>query len=186
MLALGSPIPPFSLPDTGGITVSGSDFAAAKGLVVAFFCNHCPYVKLIKHAFALYAAEHMPKGIAVVAINSNDIVSHPEDAPARMAEDKRKFAYPFPYLFDETQAVAKAFRAACTPDFFLFGSEGTLVYRGQFDSTRPGMSGEPTGADLRTATRAVILGQPAPAQQLPSLGCNIKWKPGNAPDYFRA
>lgn len=183
MLPLGTIAPDFSLPDTTGKTVSLADFANAPALLVAFICNHCPYVKHIQRGFADFAREYQPRGLAIVAINANDVQNYPDDSPARMAQEARRAGYTFPYLFDETQAVAKAYRAACTPDFFLFDRQRRLVYRGQFDGSRPGNNVPVTGSDLRRAADAALSGQPVPADQKPSMGCNIKWKPGNAPDY---
>jgi len=186
MLPLGTPAPDFRLPEPAtGRVVSRDDFASAPGLLVMFISNHCPYVKHIKKELASFAREYMERGLAIVAINSNDVSAYPEDSPERMAEEARRFGYPFPYLFDETQEVARAYRAACTPDFFLFDRERRLCYRGQFDDSRPGNGLPVTGADLRAAADAVLAGRPVPGNQKPSLGCNIKWKPGNEPDYFR-
>lgn len=184
MLPLGTQAPDFSLPATDGRTVSRHDFAGAPGLLVAFICNHCPFVQHIRGELARFGAEVQQKGLAVVAISSNDVASHPDDGPEQMAEEVEKVGYTFPYLYDETQEVAKAYRAACTPDFFLFDGEGKLVYRGQFDASRPGNGVPVTGEDLRRAVDAVLAGEAVPAEQTPSVGCNIKWKPGNAPDYF--
>lgn len=184
MLALGTGAPAFSLPDISGKTVSLNSFKEAGALVVMFICNHCPYVKHIKPALAAFAKEYIPKGAAVVAISSNDAANYPDDAPDRMREDAQRHGYAFPYLHDESQQVARAYRAACTPDFYIFDKDRKLVYRGQFDDSRPGNSIAVTGADLRAACDAVLSGQPVPAMQKPSMGCNIKWKSGNAPDYF--
>jgi thiol-disulfide isomerase/thioredoxin len=151
---------------------------------VAFWCNHCPYVKHVRGHFAILAAEYMKKGMAVFAINPNDAQAYPEDRPERMKEAARELCYTFPYLYDESQQVAIAYRAACTPDFFLFDREKRLVYRGQMDGSRPGNGIPVTGEDLRAALDAVLEGHPVPARQKPSLGCSIKWKPGNEPDYF--
>ncbi|APZ42008.1 thioredoxin family protein [Acidihalobacter ferrooxydans] len=184
MLELGTPAPDFSLPDViSGTTVSLADFAG-KPLLVAFICVHCPYVQLIRHEFARYAREYMPKGLAVVGIQSNDIASHPEDGPDSMRDDARRFRYGFPYLLDEKQDVAKAYFAACTPDLFLFDADHRLYYRGEFDASRPGSDVPVTGNELRAATDALLAGHPAPAEQRPSMGCNIKWKPGNEPAYY--
>ncbi len=184
MLELDTPAPPFSLPDTtSGGTVSLSQFVA-EPLLVAFICNHCPYVKHIADAFADFAREYQAKGVAVVAISANDPGHRAEDGPEQMAAEARARGYTFPYLFDEAQAVAKAYRAACTPDFFLFDADHRLVYRGQFDGSRPGNAVPVTGADMRAAVNAVLAGLPVPETQVPSIGCNIKWKPGNEPDYF--
>lgn len=184
MLALGTPAPEFSLPDTNGKLVSLSDFASAPALVVAFICNHCPYVKHIREGLAQFGRDMQTRGVAVIAISSNDAVKYPDDSPARMAQEVKSAGYTFPYLHDESQAVAKAYRAACTPDFFLFDRDRQLVYRGQFDDSRPGNGRPVTGADLRAAVAALIGGRPVAADQTPSMGCNIKWKPGNEPDYF--
>jgi peroxiredoxin len=181
MLALGTPAPDFRLPDPGGSLVALADFAEAPGLLVAFLCNHCPYVKHLRAGFARFASEYRERGLAIVAINSNDVRSHPEDAPAMMAEEAKRQGYVFPYLVDETQQVAKAFRAACTPEFYLFDARRRLVYRGQFDASRPGSSVPVTGSDLREACDALLSGSPVAADQKPSIGCNIKWRPGNEP-----
>ncbi len=184
MLPLGTEAPDFRLPDTvGGGTVARDDFAGAPGLLVAFLCNHCPYVRHLRDELARFGRDYQAKGLAIVAVSANDAAAYPDDAPEKMAEEARAAGYPFPYLYDETQEVAKAYRAACTPDFFLFDADRRLVYRGQFDSSRPG-HGAPTGADLRAAADAVLAGRALPAEQRPSIGCNIKWKRGNAPDYF--
>jgi len=184
MLALGTEAPAFRLPDADGKPVSLDAFRDAPALLVAFLCNHCPYVQHIREGFARFAKEYQAKGLAIVAINANDAKSHPDDAPAAMAQEIRRFGYVFPYLVDETQAVAKAYRAACTPDFFLFDAARKLVYRGQFDASRPGNAIPVTGADLRAAADAALSGRAIAADQKPSIGCNIKWKPGNEPDYF--
>jgi thiol-disulfide isomerase/thioredoxin len=160
------------------------DFKDAPALLVAFICNHCPYVKHIRSAFAELAKEYQAQGVGVVAINSNDADSYQEDRPEKMAEEIKQVGYKFPYLYDESQEVAKAYRAACTPDFYLFDGDRRLVYRGQFDDSRPGNGRPVTGADLRAALDAVLAGRPVSSNQRPSLGCNIKWKRGNAPDYF--
>ncbi|HEX9710697.1 MAG TPA: thioredoxin family protein [Candidatus Thermoplasmatota archaeon] len=185
MTELGAPMPDFSLPDvvTGGI-VSADDVGDARGVLVVFMCNHCPYVKHVRRGLADFAREYSGRGLALVGVNANDVEAHPEDAPERMREEARTQGYGFPYLFDETQEVAKAFRAACTPDFFLYDGERRLVYRGQFDDSRPGSDTPVTGEDLRAAADAVLEGRAPPEEQRPSVGCNIKWKPGNAPDYF--
>jgi thiol-disulfide isomerase/thioredoxin len=175
MLPLGTPAPDFRLVSLDGHATALADFAAARGLVVAFICSHCPFVKHVRSEFSKFARDYRPKGIAVVAINSNDTTAYPQDGPAGMAEEARSAGYTFPYLFDETQAVAKAYQAACTPDFFLFDGQRKLVYRGQFDDSRPGR-GTPTGADLRAACDALLNSAPVPAEQKPSIGCNIKWK----------
>jgi peroxiredoxin len=184
MLPLGTAAPDFRLPDTGGKVVSLADFRAAPALVVMFICNHCPYVKHIRKGLADFGHDAWKKGAAVVAINANDADRFAEDSPARMKAEAEAAGYSFPYLFDESQAVAKAYRAACTPDFFLFDKERRLAYRGQFDGSRPGKNTPVTGKDLRSALEAVLAGKPGPAMQIASIGCNIKWKPGNEPDYF--
>ena len=183
MLPLGSAAPSFSLPNVDGQTVSHSDFAG-KPLLVVFMCNHCPFVIHLRDALVKFANEYREKGLAIAAISSNDVATHPDDSPARMKEDAKKYGYSFPYLYDESQAVAKAYQAACTPDFFLFDKQHKLVYRGQFDDSRP-QSGLPiTGADLRAACDAVLAGKKVSDQQKPSIGCNIKWKVGKEPRYF--
>jgi len=184
MLPLGTPAPDFSLPDVEGKTVALGDFADAPVLLVIFMCNHCPFVKHVSAGLADLAREYRRRGVAVVGINSNDVESFPDDAPAKMAREVKCRGYTFPYLYDETQEVAKAYRAACTPDFYVFDRGRKLVYRGQMDSSRP-QSGVPvTGEDLRAALDAALAGRAVPAEQRPSIGCNIKWKPGNEPDYF--
>ena len=184
MLELGSPAPDFRLPDPHGKWVALGDFRDAPALLVVFMCNHCPFVKHIQQQMAALIREYQPRGLAAVGINSNDVSSHPDDAPDQMAAEAARVPYSFPYLYDESQEVAKAYRAACTPDFFLFDADRRLAYRGQFDSARPG-NGEPvTGADLRQALEAVLGGYPVAGEQKPSIGCNIKWRQGNAPDYF--
>jgi peroxiredoxin len=184
MLALGTPAPDFQLPDPGGRRVALSDFRGAPALVVVFMCNHCPYVKHIRDGLAQLARDYASRGVKVVGINSNDAKHYPADSPARMAEEARAAGYTFPYLYDETQEVAKAYRAACTPDFYLFDAGQRLVYRGQFDDSRPGNGIPVTGKDLRAAIDAVLAGRPVSPHQRPSIGCNIKWKPGNEPDWF--
>ena len=184
MLELGTKAPPFSLPDTGGRRVSSADFAGAPGLLVVFMCNHCPYVKHIGAALAEFAREYQEKGLAVVGINSNDVDNYPDDSPEKMVDEAASMGYTFPYLYDETQEVAKAYRAACTPDFFLFDKDQTLVYRGQFDDSRPRNDVPVTGGDLRAAADALLAGARIGPEQKASLGCNIKWKAGNEPDYY--
>ena len=183
MLELGTSAPAFSLPDFDGNPHSIGEFADAPALLVVFTCNHCPFVKHIRPEFARFAAEFLSRGLAIVAINSNDLEAYPQDGPATMREEAAEFGYGFPYLVDETQEIARAYRAACTPDFFLFDAERRLVYRGQFDDSRPGSDSPVTGADLRAAVEALLSGAAIAAEQRPSLGCNIKWKPGQAPDY---
>ena len=184
MLRLGTPAPDFSLPDTNGKTVSLADFASAPALIVTFICNHCPYVKHIREALSLFGKDMQAMDVAVVAISSNDVSKYTDDSPAKMAQEAKSADYTFPYLYDETQSVAKAYRAACTPDFFLFDKDRKLVYRGQFDDSRPGNGISVTGRNLRKAVDAVLAGRGIEDEQQPSMGCNIKWKPGNEPDYF--
>ena len=184
MLPLGTQAPDFRLPDPSGIVVSLADFQCAPALLVIFMCNHCPYVKHIREGLAKLARDYRPRNVAVVGINSNDAASYPADGPAKMAEEAALAGYIFPYLSDETQAVAKAYRAACTPDIYLFDKDQRLVYRGQFDDSRPGNGILVTGKDVRAALDAVLAGKSVSPQQKPSIGCNIKWKPGNEPDYF--
>jgi peroxiredoxin len=184
MLPLGTKAPDFALVNVDGRTVSLQDFSDAPALVVIFMCNHCPFVKHLADALARFAAEYMAKRVAVVGINSNDVANYPADSPEQMVREAEERGYQFPYLYDETQEVAKAYRAACTPDFYLFDRDRRLVYRGQFDDSRPD-SGKPiTGADLRSAVDAVLAGKKPSHEQRPSIGCNIKWKPGSEPDYF--
>lgn len=184
MLPLGTPAPNFSLVNVDGSTVSLRDVEGASAVLVVFMCNHCPFVIHVAPELARLAAEYQQKGVAVIGISSNDTVQYPQDSPEQMVHEAEVRGYTFPYLFDETQQVARDYRAACTPDFFLFDQALRLVYRGQFDDSRPGSSVPVTGADLRAALDAVLAGQPVPAPQKPSLGCNIKWKPGGEPDYF--
>jgi thiol-disulfide isomerase/thioredoxin len=183
MLPLGSEMPSFELPDPRGLTHSSAAFDGSP-LLVMFICNHCPYVKHIRPRLAEVTKDLAGRGLAVVGINSNDAELYPDDSPEAMKAEAEQFGYTFPYLVDEDQAVAKAFRAACTPDFFLYDGSGRLAYRGQFDSSRPKNDEPVTGADLVAAAEAVLEGRPAPEDQRPSIGCNIKWKPGNEPDYF--
>lgn len=175
MVALGTPAPGFELPDTDGRTVRLRD-AAGKPLLVVFLCNHCPYVKHIANDLAQVTQKYMQKGVAVVGISSNDPTSYPEDAPAQMRVERRHRGYAFPYLFDESQQVARAYNAQCTPDFFLYDAQHRLAYRGQFDDARPGNGKPITGIDLTMAVDTVLAGRPVPGAQKPSMGCNIKWK----------
>jgi len=184
MLPLGSPAPDFQLVNVDGRTVSLADFDGAKALLVIFLCNHCPYVKHIAAHLAQLAAEYQQKGVAVVGINSNDPAGYPQDSPEQMVHEAEQRGYTFPYLFDEDQQVAKAYRAACTPDFYVFDADRKLVYRGQMDDSRPDSGIPVTGKDLRAALDAVLAGRPVAVVQRPSIGCNIKWKPGNEPEYF--
>lgn len=185
MLPLGTPVPGFSLPDLDGRLVSPDDFRDAPALLVAFICCHCPFVTHIRQGFAAFTREYQARGLAIVAINSNDIAAFPEDGPGGMREEARSAGYTFPYLFDETQAVAASFRAACTPDLYLFDRDRRLVYRGRFDDSRPRTKPPMpvTGRDLRAAADAVLAGEPVSPDQKGSVGCNIKWKRGNEPDY---
>ena len=183
MLPLGTPAPDFRLPDFAGRMHSLADFAYGHALLVVFICGHCPFVRHVRGEFARYAREYRAKGLAVVAINSNDLAAYPQDGPDGMRAEAAELRYDFPYLLDETQAVAHAYRAACTPDFFLFDADRRLAYRGQFDDSRPGNGQPVTGGDLRAASDAVLAGHPPGAAQKPSVGCNIKWKPGNEPPY---
>jgi peroxiredoxin len=184
MLPLGTSAPDFKLPDPSGKFTSLADFQTAPALLVAFICNHCPFVKHVQKEFAAFAKEYQAKGVGIVAISSNDVDNYPQDSPEKMAEESKQAGYTFPYLYDETQEVAKAYRAACTPDFFLFDRDHRLVYRGQFDDSRPGNGHPVTGKDLRNALEAVLSGRAISGDQKPSVGCNIKWKRQNAPDYF--
>ena len=183
MLALGTPTPDFKLPDTNGKTVSLPDFRG-KPVLVMFICNHCPFVKHINAQLAQLGRDYQSRSLGIVAISSNDVANYPDDSPERMKEEAKRLGYTFPYLYDESQSVAKAFRAACTPDFFLFDTEHRLVYRGQFDDSRPGNALPVTGKDLRVALDAVLAGKDVSKDQKPSLGCNIKWKTGQEPEYF--
>ncbi|WP_246481832.1 thioredoxin family protein [Natronogracilivirga saccharolytica] len=176
MIELGSKAPDFTLPDPKGNLYSRDQVAGKHGLLVVFYCNHCPFVKHIREKFAEISAEYIEKGTGVVAINSNDIENYPDDAPERMAEDIETFGYRFPYLFDETQEVARRFDAACTPDFYLYDASLELVYRGQFDDSRPGNDEPVTGSDLKAAFDALLKGEKPSEDQKPSVGCNIKWK----------
>lgn len=184
MLELGTSAPDFSLRDTAGELLRPSDVEDKNGLLVAFICNHCPFVKHLRDELARLGHECQESGIAMIAISSNNPETHPDDSPQRIAEEKAAAGYPFPYLFDEDQSVAKAYRAACTPDFFLFDSERKLFYRGRFDDSTPKNDRPITGKDLRSAIAAMLAGDNPPQPQYPSIGCNIKWKPGNEPDYF--
>jgi peroxiredoxin len=186
MLELGTAAPRFSLPDTEGRTVSLSDFASDPVLLVMFICRHCPFVVHVQHKLAEICRDYRGRGVAVVAINANDVAHYPDDSPENMRRQKQEVGFDFPYLFDETQEVAKAYRAACTPDFFVFDERRRLVYRGQMDDSRPDNDRPVTGADLEAALDAALERRAPLEAQRPSLGCNIKWKPGNQPDYFGA
>jgi len=183
MLKLGTSAPYFRLPDTEGRLISLEDFKGAKALLVIFMCNHCPYVKHIRPGLVEFAQKYQSKGLAVVGINANDAAKYPDDSPEKMVDEVATAGYTFPYLYDETQVAAKAYRAACTPDFFLFDKNRKLVYRGQFDDSRPGNNIPVTGKDMREAVDALLAGKAINPAQSPSIGCNIKWRAGNAPDY---
>ncbi len=185
MLALGTKAPAFSLPDVvNGEIVSLDTFSSKKALLVMFICRHCPYVKHIEHELAQIGKDYAGADLGIVAISSNDIASYPDDAPESLKEQAQTVGFNFPYLFDETQDIAKAYTAACTPDFFLFDQSRSLVYRGQIDGSRPGNELPVTGSDLRSAIDATLTDDPVSDVQIPSVGCNIKWKDGNAPVYF--
>lgn len=186
MLPLGTQAPDFQLPDYDGKIVSRDQARGPRGLLVVFMCNHCPYVKHVAPMLAKLADEYQARGVGVVGISSNDVASYPDDSPEKMKTEAAEQGYRFPYLYDESQAVAQSYRAACTPDFYLFDAELKLVYRGQMDETRPKQGSQPTGHDLKAALDALLAGQPQPQPQRPSIGCNIKWKAGREPDYFNA
>jgi peroxiredoxin len=184
MVPLGTAAPDFTLPDTvSGKPVNMTEYRSGKALLVMFICNHCPFVVHLRSELAKAAAEFEQSGVAVLAVSSNDPENYPEDAPAKMTGQAKRAGYTFPYLFDADQSVAKAYKAACTPDFFLYDKAGKLFYRGQFDASRPNNRTPTTGDDLRQAVASVVSGKPAPAKQWPSIGCNIKWSMGNEPDY---
>ncbi|MDH3577834.1 MAG: thioredoxin family protein [Gammaproteobacteria bacterium] len=182
MLPLGTEAPDFSLPDPDGERHSLGDKANA--YLVMFICNHCPFVKHVREELARIGQDYAARGVSICAINSNDVNKHPDDSPANMKVEAETWGYTFPYLFDENQDVAKAYRAACTPDFFVFDASKRLVYRGQLDDSRPSNALPVDGRDLRAALDAVLDSKPPLAMQKPSIGCNIKWAPGNEPDYF--
>ncbi len=184
MLPLGTQAPDFSLINVDGHTVSLGDFQGAPALLVMFICNHCPFVKHVADQLAQLGHEYTQRGVAIVAINSNDVANQPADSPEQMVAEAEERGYVFPYLYDETQEVAKAYHAACTPDFFLFDADQKLVYRGQLDASRPDSGIPVTGADLRAALEAVLTGEKPATEQRASLGCNIKWKAGNEPAYY--
>jgi peroxiredoxin len=184
MLPLGTTAPDFQLPDTNGKIVSPADFKNAPALLVIFMCNHCPYVIHIRAGLAQLARDCAPGHVAIVGINSNDVENYSDDSPVKMKDEVKTAGYIFPYLYDETQAVAKSYRAACTPDIFLFDKNQKLVYRGQFDASRPGNGIPVTGKDLRAAIDSVLANKSVSPNQKASVGCNIKWKAGNEPDYF--
>ncbi|TWT37740.1 putative peroxiredoxin/MT2597 [Posidoniimonas corsicana] len=184
MLPLGTQAPDFTLPNVDGKDVSLGDFADAKGLLVVFMCNHCPFVIHIADELKRFADDYQARGLAVVGISANDVANYPDDSPEKMVAEAKSRGYTFPYLYDETQDVAIAYKAACTPDFFLFDADQKLVYRGQFDASRPGNGVPVTGEDLRAAADEVLAGKTPGEDQKPSIGCNIKWKPGGEPEYF--
>jgi len=184
MLMLGAPAPDFDLPDPAGKRVRLEDFVDAEGLVIAFICNHCPFVQQIREGMAEFARDYAQRSVAMVAINANDFATYSGDAPERMQEEIDNFGYGFPYVYDESQEIAKAYRAACTPEFYLFDADRKLVYRGRFDAATPGNPIPVTGDELRRATDAMLAATTPDPDQKPGIGCSIKWKPGNAPDYF--
>ncbi len=183
MLALGTSAPGFSLPDGSGKVTNLADFAN-RPLLVMFICNHCPFVIHLRHDLAAFGKTYQSRGLGVVAINANDVSKYPDDAPDKMLQEAKQAGYTFAYLFDATQKVAQAYKAACTPDFYLFDADHKLVYRGQYDDSRPSNGKPVTGHDLRAAADAVLIHAPVSENQQPSIGCNIKWKSGNAPSYF--
>ena len=183
MLELGTSLPEFQLPDYDG-NIHSTENLDGKPVLVIFICNHCPYVKHIADKLSERVREYQENGVEVFAINANDIERYPDDSPEKMKEFAEAHDLDFPYLYDESQEVAKAYKAACTPDIYLFNSDHRLVYRGQFDDSRPGNGVEPSGNDLTKAVDRMLAGGEIPEDQMPSVGCNIKWKPGNAPDYF--
>lgn len=184
MLSLGTPAPPFALRDVvGGQVCSLDSFAGKAALLVMFLCRHCPYVQHVEEGIARLGQDYADTGLGIVGISSNDPAHYPEDAPERLKEMAQRLGFRFPFCFDETQEVAKAYKAACTPDFYLFDARRRLVYRGQLDDSRPGNRLPVTGRDLRAAIDAVLAGKPVDGNQKPSIGCSIKWKPGNAPSY---
>ena len=185
MISLGTKAKPFKLPSSSGEVIELNKFVVnAKGVVILFICNHCPYVKHLNQQLVVTANEYITKGIVFLAINSNDVVKYPADSQENMRKVIEDENYPFPYLFDETQNIAKAYQAACTPDFYLFDATLSLVYRGQFDSSRPGNGNSVTGNDLKLAMNNLLEMKPPIINQIPSIGCNIKWKTGNEPDYY--
>ncbi|MEP1305660.1 MAG: thioredoxin family protein [Balneola sp.] len=184
MLEIGTKAPDFKLPNTEGSMVSLNDMKFENGLLVMFICNHCPFVKHLNEALVEFANEYKEKGIECVAISSNDVENYPQDSPELMKKLSDQHQFPYPYLYDESQEVAKAYKAACTPDFFLFNAESKLFYRGQFDDSRPGNGKPITGKDMRDATDMMLNKEATYEPQKPSMGCNIKWKKGNEPSYF--
>jgi peroxiredoxin len=186
MRQLGTPAPDFHLLNVDGRMVGLDDFRDQPGLLVMFMCNHCPFVKHVADGLTKLANDYLPLGVAIVGINSNDAAGYPQDSPEQMVHEANERGYPFPYLYDETQEVAKAYGAACTPDFFVFDKSRRLFYRGQLDASRPGNNIPVTGADLRASLDAMLAGEGPPEKQIPSIGCNIKWRAGNEPQYFEA
>ena len=185
MLALGTPAPDFDLPDvTTGRRVTLASFAGQPALLVMFICRHCPYVVHVQEELARIGRDYAPRGLGIAAISANNVATHPGDGPEHLKAQAREQGFAFPYLYDEAQTVARAYTAACTPDFFLFDASRRLVYRGQLDDSRPGSGRPVTGRELRAAIDAVLAGRPVPPDQMPSMGCNIKWKPGQAPAYY--
>ena len=186
MLALGTKAPDFQLPEVvSGETISLDNFKNKKGLLVMFICRHCPYVQHVKYELARFGKDFAGIDLGIVAISANDVKQYPEDAPEKLRAMSQELSFTFPLCYDESQEVAKTYAAACTPDFFLFDQERELVYRGQLDDSRPDNGNPVTGQDLRTAIDAVLGGNPISVEQKPSIGCNIKWKQGNEPNYFR-
>ena len=185
MLELGTSAPNFQLPDVvSGETIALSTFAGKKALLVIFLCEHCPFVKHVQEELANLGKDYVSQNVGIVAISSNDVEKYPDDAPDRLKAMAKTLGFSFPICYDESQAIAKAYTAACTPDFFLFDSGFKLAYRGQLDDSRPGNDKPVTGQDLRAAIEALLADEAIETDQKPSIGCNIKWKPGNAPDYF--
>ena len=185
MLSLGTKAPEFNLPDTvSGKTISLNDFSDRQGLLVMFICQHCPFVIHVKSELAKLGEDYLPKNLGIVAISSNDVENYPEDSPEKLKAMAEEYSFNFPVCYDETQEVAKAYQAACTPDFFLFDRDFKLAYRGQLDDSRPSLDIPVTGKDLRDAIDSLLANKPIPEPQKPSLGCNIKWKAGNEPEYY--
>ncbi len=186
LLGLGTEAPEFRLPDAvSGRTISRKDFDGKKGLLVMFICQHCPYVQHVKHELARLGKDYEGRELGIVAVSSNDAANYPDDSPEKLKQMAGELGFTFPFCYDESQEAAKAFTAACTPDFFLFDRGRRLVYRGQLDDSRPGNGKPVTGRDLRAAIEAALAGRPVSRDQSPSIGCNIKWKKGNEPDYFK-
>jgi peroxiredoxin len=185
MLSLGTAAPEFALPDVvSGETITLATFADAPALLVMFICRHCPFVKHVEDELARLGKDYGAKGVGIVAISANSLQTHPQDGPEHLKAQAQEIGFTFPYCFDESQSIAKAYTAACTPDFFVFDQAKKLVYRGQLDDSRPSNGVPVTGKDLRAALDAVLAGDAPTADQKPSIGCNIKWTPGNEPAYF--